>query len=55
MEARLVHITPTEAGCKCINIDLDSITILKRLVELNVADDTYLERELSALIHQYDD
>jgi len=55
MEARLVHITPTEAGCKCINIDLDSITILKRLVELNVADDTYLERELSALIHQQDD
>lgn len=52
MEANLVHITSSEAGCKCVNIDVDSITTLKRLIELNVADDHYLERELSALINQ---
>lgn len=50
MEASLVHITQEEAGCKCLHIDLDSITLLKRLIELNVGDDAFLERELSALI-----
>lgn len=55
MEANLVHITSEEAGCKCLNIDLDSITLLKRLVELNVGDDAFLERELSALISQHAD
>jgi hypothetical protein len=55
MEATLVHITTQEAGCKCIHIDLDSITLLRRLVELNLGDDTFLERELSALIQQRED
>lgn len=55
MEARLVHITTGEAGCKCIHIDLDSITLLKRLIELNLGDDTFLERELSSLIQHYED
>lgn len=50
MEARLVHITPEFVGCQCIHIDLDSITMLKRLVELNLGSDEYLERELSSLI-----
>lgn len=50
MEGRLVHITEKEAGCKCIHIDLDSITHLKRLIELNVGNDEFLERELGALI-----
>jgi len=53
MEVSLVHITTEEAGCRCLNIDLDSITLLKRLIELNVADDAFLERELSALINQH--
>jgi hypothetical protein len=53
MEANLVHITAQEAGCQCLNIDLDSITLLKRLIELNVGDDAFLERELSALISQH--
>jgi hypothetical protein len=55
MEARLVHITTGEAGCKCIHIDLDSITVLKRLIELNLGDDTFLERELSSLIQHHED
>ena len=50
MEVSLVHITSEEAGCQCQHIDLDSITLLKRLIELNVGDDAFLERELSALI-----
>lgn len=55
METSLVHIAPKEVGCKCIHIDLDSITLLKRLIELNVGDDAFLERELSALITQHDE
>lgn len=53
MEARLVHITPEFVGCKCIHIDLDSITLLKRLIELNVGSDEFLERELTALITEH--
>jgi len=55
MEGQLVHITAHEAGCQCAYIDLDSITTLKRLIELNVGDDAFLERELSALIQDHED
>ncbi len=37
-------------GCACGAIDLDSITHLRRLVELNLGDDSLLERELDHLI-----
>jgi hypothetical protein len=37
------------AGIVCRSIDLDSITHLRRLVELNLGDPALLERELSAL------
>lgn len=36
-------------GFRCEHIDLDSMTHLKRLVELNLADEALLHRELSAL------
>lgn len=36
-------------GLRCNNIDLDSLTHLRRLVELNLGDISLLERELSAL------
>jgi len=50
MEAGLVHITPEFVGCKCLHIDLDSMTMLKRLIELNLGSDEFVERELGALI-----
>ncbi len=53
MEILLVHNTETEVGCRILHIDLDSITLLKRLVELNVGSDDFLERELSALIDEH--
>jgi hypothetical protein len=53
MESNLVHITPQFVGCQCHHIDLDSITLLKRLVELNVGSDEYVERELAALINDH--
>lgn len=53
MGVELVHITRHEAGCHCLHIDLDSITLLKRLVELNLGSGAPLERELSALIDDH--
>lgn len=49
-EVQIVHIKGLSAGLRCLSIDLDSITHLRRLVELNLGDPQLLERELSALI-----
>ena len=45
------HIKANHIGLKCHYIDIDSITHLKRLIELNLADDELLHRELAMLIH----
>lgn len=50
MEARVTHAEGRYAGLLCLSIDLDSVTHLRRLVELNLGDPALLERELSALI-----
>ena len=49
MEVRVAHVEGRYAGLVCLMIDLDSITHLRRLVELNLGDPALLERELSAL------
>jgi len=51
MEAKVAHIDDETIGFTCHHIDLDSITHLKRLVELNLGDEGILNRELTALIH----
>jgi len=51
MDADVAHIDNDSIGFTCTHIDLDSITHLKRLVELNLGDEGLLNRELSALIH----
>ncbi|HEC75123.1 MAG TPA: PilZ domain-containing protein [Methylophaga aminisulfidivorans] len=50
MEAAVAHIDDDQIGFDCLEIDLDSITHLKRLIELNLADEGLLHRELSSLI-----
>ncbi len=45
-----MHVDGTHVGLRCDNIDLDSITHLRRLVELNVGDHNILERDLASLI-----
>lgn len=37
-------------GLRCTEIDIDSATHLRRLVELNLGSDTLLQREFSALV-----
>jgi hypothetical protein len=51
MSASVAHIDTNSIGFICEHIDLDSISHLKRLVELNLGDSELLQRELSSLIH----
>ncbi len=51
MYASVAHLDKDSVGFLCEHIDLDSISHLKRLVELNLGDDKLLHRELSALIN----
>lgn len=49
MEASVSHIEDDHIGFRCDHIDLESITHLRRIVELNTGNDDLLHRELSAL------
>ena len=50
MLVSLAHEEDGLLGFYCREIDLDSLTHLRRLIELNLGDSELLERELSALI-----
>ncbi len=49
MDVEVAHHLNEQLGLRCAHIDVDSITHLRRLVELNLGDPELLERELSAL------
>ena len=44
-------VANNKVAFRCEHIDLDSITELRRLVELNLGNSALLERDLLALIH----
>lgn len=50
MNVRLTHDDHNHLGFVCEYIGLESVTHLRRLIELNLADHDELERELAALI-----
>ncbi|WP_339471434.1 MULTISPECIES: PilZ domain-containing protein [unclassified Pseudomonas] len=50
MQVRLTHEDRDQLGFVCQHIGLDSISHLRRLVELNLGDEEELERELGALL-----
>ena len=50
MEGLVAHREGGQVGLRCVEIDIDSIAHLRRLVELNLGDEELLERELSALV-----
>ncbi|NJD05280.1 MAG: PilZ domain-containing protein [Methylococcaceae bacterium] len=50
MEGHIAHIEGRRVGLNCDSIDLDSITHLRRLVELNAGDPELLDRELVILL-----
>ena len=49
MEVELTRAEGDQLGFICRHIDLDSISHLRRLVELNLGDEELLERDLTAL------
>lgn len=53
MQLSTAHVIGNTAGFRCEYIDLDSISQLRRLVELNLGDSVLLERDLQALAAGY--
>jgi hypothetical protein len=51
MWGKITHVEGQKVGVQCESIDLDSITHLRRLVELNSGDPAQLDRDLAALVH----
>jgi hypothetical protein len=49
MEATIVHHLANYYGLVCRDIDLESVTHLRRLVELNLGDEALAEREFALL------
>lgn len=50
MQVSVAHRHPTHLGLYCHHIDIDSITHLRRLIELNLGDESLLQRELAELL-----
>ncbi|WP_020410305.1 PilZ domain-containing protein [Hahella ganghwensis] len=50
LTATLRHEEEDRLGFHCENMDLDSASVLRRLVELNLGDPKLLERELASLM-----
>lgn len=50
MQTNVAHIVNGRVGLACHHLDLDSATHLRRLIELNLGDESRLHRELSAMI-----
>ncbi len=52
MQLTLAHHRGRVAGFHCHRLDLDSMSHLRRLVELNMQDPSLLRRQLADLIHE---
>ncbi len=52
MWTKVMHVEGRHVGLRCESIDLDSITHLRRLVELNSGDPALLDRELGSLVRE---
>lgn len=50
MAGEVAHVEGAHVGVLCRSIDIESITHLRRLLEINLGDARLLERELKALI-----
>lgn len=54
MSAQVVHQTLEQLHLACVTIDIDSISHLRRLIELNIGDANAAERELTELLADFD-
>lgn len=53
MDVSLAHSSSECLGFRCEHIDLESMTHLRRLLELNLGDEDRINQELSALIFMH--
>ena len=53
MQVTLVHVEGAQVGVRCDSIDIDSLTHLRRMIELNAGDAAVFERDLQALLHDH--
>jgi hypothetical protein len=49
MQVSCTHIQAEQLGLLCEEIDMESISLLRRLVELNIGNESLLQRDLEAL------
>lgn len=49
MKGRIAHLEGCNIGIRCEHIELASLTLLRRLLELNTGDTELMDRELSQL------
>ena len=54
MDATIAHVEGRQIGLQRAHIDMDSISHLRRLVELNLGDSDMLHRELEHLVKPVD-
>lgn len=50
MEVALAHQAGNHAGFRCVSMDSESASQLRRLIELNLGDSNLLERDMRELI-----
>jgi len=53
MQVAVVHVEGHQVGVRCESIDIDSLTHLRRMIELNAGDTKVFERDLSALLRDH--
>ena len=51
MIGNIVHMERNSVGIACEKIDIESVTHLRRLIELNVGNADLLDRDLDSLTH----
>lgn len=52
MQTEVAWLSDTSLGLRCLHIDIDSISHLRRLLELNLGDADLLERDLEHLLQE---
>ena len=52
MQGKICHANEEFLGFQCELIDIDSVTELRRLIELNLSDEALLHRDIAALLHR---
>ena len=49
MTVQVAHLQGQQIGVACLSVDIDSVTHLRRLIELQLGDPRLLERDLAEL------